>query len=181
MAISLQYLVFLLTCGLLFSMLVPSTADFLTDEFKKWMKDYKVTYSSQAEELQRFAIFKANYVFVSASNQNPKLSFTLSLNEFAAMTNEEFLAKHTGYNPLNAGQTSTSFRYGDVTAPSSIDWRYLGAVTEVKNQGQCGEYCNVLQLVLLWVHHINSIIILLQDHKQRQVFGQYICSRSLLA
>jgi Cathepsin propeptide inhibitor domain (I29) len=157
MATSLQSLVFLLTCGLLFSMLVPSTADFLTDEFNKWMKDHKVKYNSQAEELKRFAIFKANYGFISASNQNPNLGFTLSLNEFAAMTNEEFLAKLTGYNPLNNGQTSTSFRYGAVTAPSSIDWRNLDAVTDVKNQGDCGEYCNVLQLVLLWVYMLKVV------------------------
>ncbi len=31
-----------------------------------------------------------------------------------------------------------SFLHADVDAPSSIDWRALGAVTPVKNQAMCG-------------------------------------------
>ncbi|XP_078178459.1 senescence-specific cysteine protease SAG39-like [Carex rostrata] len=131
-------LVFFLICVLICSTVVPSTADFLTDEFQKWMKEHGVKYNSKAEELKRFAVFKANYLFVEASNHNPQVGFTLGLNKYADLTNDEFLAKLTGYTPLSTRQTSTSFRYGDATVPSSIDWRSLGAVTNVKDQGQCG-------------------------------------------
>lgn len=140
MASFMHSLVFFLICGLICSTVVPSTADSLTDEFQKWMKEHGVKYNSKAEELKRFAVFKANYLFVEASNHNPQVGFTLALNKYADMTNDEFLAKFTGYTPLSTGQTSTSFRYGDATVPSSIDWRSLGAVTDVKDQGQCGEY-----------------------------------------
>jgi KDEL-tailed cysteine endopeptidase len=138
MATFMQSLAFFLTCGLICSALVPSTADFLTDEFQKWMKEYGVKYDSNAEALKRFAVFRANYLFVNASNHDPQVGFTLGLNKHADLTNEEFLAKFAGYTPLTTRQTSTSFRYGNATAPSSIDWRSLGAVTGVKDQGQCG-------------------------------------------
>ncbi|KAJ4770650.1 hypothetical protein LUZ62_054907 [Rhynchospora pubera] len=133
-------LVFLLVCGVMLSALAPSSADFLTDEFKKWVTEHGVKYRSKAESLKRFGIFKANYLFINESNHNPKIDFKLGLNKFADMTNKEFLAKFTGYTALSTKPASTSFRYADTTAPSSIDWRTLGAVNAVKDQGQCGEY-----------------------------------------
>ncbi|KAJ4781393.1 Cysteine protease [Rhynchospora pubera] len=131
-------LVFLLVCGVMLSALAPSSADFLTDEFKKWVTEHGVKYRSKAESLKRFGIFKANYLFINESNHNPKIDFKLGLNKFADMTNKEFLAKFTGYTALSTKPASTSFRYADTTPPSSIDWRTLGAVNAVKDQGQCG-------------------------------------------
>ncbi|KAJ4804613.1 Cysteine protease [Rhynchospora pubera] len=138
MATSLNSLVFLLAYGLILSALALSSADFLTDEFHKWMKEHQVSYGNEGEELKRFGIFKANYLFINESNYNPKIEFKLGLNKFADLTNEEFLAKFTGYTPRSTKPTSTPFRYADVTTPSSIDWRSQGAVTDVKDQGQCG-------------------------------------------
>ncbi|KAJ4788319.1 Cysteine protease [Rhynchospora pubera] len=140
MATSLNSLVFLLAYGLILSALALSSADFLTDEFHKWMKEHQVSYGNEGEELKRFGIFKANYLFINESNYNPKIEFKLGLNKFADLTNEEFLAKFTGYTPRSTKPTSTPFRYADVTAPSSIDWRSQGAVTDVKDQGQCADY-----------------------------------------
>ncbi|KAJ3685713.1 hypothetical protein LUZ61_014877 [Rhynchospora tenuis] len=138
MAISLNTLVFLLACGLLLSEIAPSSADFMTDEFHKWMKDYGVKYGNDTEESYRFEVFKENYLFINNSNHKPKVKFTLGLNKFADLRNEEFLVKYTGYKPRTTRPASTSFRYADVTAPSSIDWRSQGAVTGVKDQKQCG-------------------------------------------
>nr|CAD1840786.1 unnamed protein product [Ananas comosus var. bracteatus] len=67
----------------------------------------------------------------------------LGLNRFADLTNDEFRATHNGFRPKSGAVASTAkrFRYENVTAvPASMDWRAEGAVTPVKDQGQCASY-----------------------------------------
>lgn len=103
---------------------------------------YGRTYKDIAEKERRFNIFKANVEYIESVNSAGNRRYRLSINEFADQTNEEFKASRNGYKMSSHPRSSeiTSFRYENVAAvPSSMDWRKKGAVTPIKDQGQCGK------------------------------------------
>jgi len=107
-------------------------------EFTQYVRDFSKTYAS-TEFLTRFNIFKTNLDLIDFMNADPQNTFTTAINQFADMTNEEFRA----YNRLSQVDNSYFRSLNEVDlsgleAPSSIDWGQQGAVTPVKNQGQCG-------------------------------------------
>ncbi|KAI3834831.1 hypothetical protein MKW92_024995 [Papaver armeniacum] len=112
----------------------------MVDRHQEWMIQYGKVYKNQAEMEKRFNIFKANVEFIESSNVGNK-PYKLSVNEFADQTIEEFKSSRNGYKKSwrRSPHESTAFRYENITAvPSTMDWRKKGAVTPVKDQGQCG-------------------------------------------
>ena len=80
---------------------------------------------------------------VKRHNNDPSQNFTKKINQFSDLTPEEFNQKHM---PIYLEDHWTSKNgcvmfvpKGDENElPDSLDWREHGAVTEVKDQGQCG-------------------------------------------
>lgn len=111
----------------------------------QWMVRHGRTYKDNAEKEKRFKIFKDNMELIESFNRGGNQPYNLRINEFADQTNEEFLASRNGYkfqfpNLMSSPSEQTSFRYENVTAiPSSMDWRENGAVTPIKDQGECGK------------------------------------------
>jgi KDEL-tailed cysteine endopeptidase len=108
-----------------------------------WMAKYGRIYKDADEKAQRFEIFKTNARFIETFNAGGR-KFWLSINQFADISNDEFRATKTnkGFIP-NKVKVPTGFRYENMSLdalPSTVDWRTKGAVTPVKDQGQCGKY-----------------------------------------
>jgi len=103
------------------------------DQFKA---KYKKTYVSDADEHERYALFKASQIRVDEFNAlNGQASF--GINEMADRFPEE---KHwKGYKkPEGFIHKAPVMSFTDLRSPPSINWRLTRAVTPVKNQGQCG-------------------------------------------
>merc|ERR1711868_156218 len=78
--------------------------------------------------------------FIHTTNAQ-NLSYRLKVNEFADLTTSEFVSQYTGYKPNNVWSglkhLGTHEYVGEPLA-DAVDWTTKGAVTPVKNQGQCG-------------------------------------------
>jgi cathepsin L len=106
--------------------------------FSKWVSQYKKQYKGTKEFSLRRKIFTQNLQLIQEHNAK-NLSFTLGLNQFADLTNQEFQSLY-----LAKKFDATKYSNKDAAAPevqalpTTVDWVKKGVVTHIKNQGQCG-------------------------------------------
>jgi cathepsin L len=109
------------------------------DAFVSWMQKYDKQYSPE-EFFYRYDTFKANYDFVEKHNAG-NYTWTVELNKFADLSSGEFKNIYLGYKPeLRRGGRHLTLKDVKVGAypTGSLDWVAKGAVTGIKDQGQCG-------------------------------------------
>ena len=113
----------------------PQTA--AHDLFRSWTEEHGKTYDSE-EYARRLATFSSNVERINAYNAEHDTHW-LGLNQFSDLSTEEFQAM-TGLRGVSDSPSlaSEGFKYADSVADGAVDWREKGAVTDVKNQGQCG-------------------------------------------
>ena len=105
--------------------------------FANFRERFQRRYSNLQEFETRFAIFKEN-VFNINQHNNMNHGFTMDVNQFADMTPIEFKQRISGLNRVKSYQCKPYIPVASLILPDSIDWRERGAVTTVKDQGQCG-------------------------------------------
>jgi cathepsin L len=70
------------------------------------------------------------------------MSYTLGVNQFADLTADEFATQYTGLKKPEQVWGDLAYlgrdTYSGKALDTSVDWTTKGAVTPVKNQGQCG-------------------------------------------
>ncbi|KAJ8768256.1 hypothetical protein K2173_021196 [Erythroxylum novogranatense] len=128
----------------LVALVSESTSRTLQDEpmyqrYEQWISRYGRVYKDNSEKEMRYNIFKKNVRHIEAFNAAANKLYKLGVNKFADLTNEEFKATRNRFKGHMCSAQSGPFRYENVSAvPSSMDWRKKGAVTPIKDQGQCG-------------------------------------------
>uniref|UniRef100_A0ACD5Y666 Uncharacterized protein n=1 Tax=Avena sativa TaxID=4498 RepID=A0ACD5Y666_AVESA len=141
----------------------PTRLRMMEGRFQRWKAEHSKTYATPAEERRRLRVYAHNIRYIEATNDDAGAGLTYELGEtaYTDLTSDEFMAMYTAPpSPLSSSSddedaaTIITTRAGPVHAssghqlqvymnesagaPASVDWRASGAVTPVKNQGQCG-------------------------------------------
>jgi hypothetical protein len=109
--------------------------------------DFKDTFQksyglgADQDEGKRFEIFKTNVDIIEDVNSK-NLSYMLGINQFADMTADEVASQYTGLKKPDKVWGDLPYlgrdTYSGNELAAAVDWSTKGAVTPVKNQGQCG-------------------------------------------
>jgi KDEL-tailed cysteine endopeptidase len=112
--------------------------------YERWRAQHTVS-RNLGDKARRFNVFKANVRLIHDFNLGDE-PYKLRLNRFGDMTADEFsrayassrIAHHRTFRGDDR-RSGGDFTHGAAASlPSSVDWRAKGAVTGVKDQGQCG-------------------------------------------
>lgn len=104
-------------------------------EFLKFVAKHGKSYGTKEEFEFRADLFKKTLAALAEENARNENTFTVGVNKFADWTPAEY-RRLLSYKPSKGAKIAEAPL--NVSIPASIDWRTLGAVNAVKDQGQCG-------------------------------------------
>jgi len=107
------------------------------NQFTRWVAQNDKAYTHE-EFFHRYNTFKANVDLIAAHNAK-NASYTLAVNKFADLNTAEFGAQMCGFKRQLSAQARFPTPFEQTVAPAAeVDWVKAGAVTPIKDQGQCG-------------------------------------------
>jgi C1A family cysteine protease len=120
---------------------VPAAAK--SDNFATWAIAHGKTYATRDETVLRRSIYAANIAKIEAHNARAdagEVTWRMGANQFTDLLAEEFKARYTGgFRARQQRSKNVNLSLLHAAAPpASVDWEAAGAVTPIKDQGQCG-------------------------------------------
>ena len=123
--------------SVLFSFIITSVlAIDQWNNFLDFMKRHQKVYETLEILQTRYQYYKENMEFAIKHN-SLQSNYTLGETRFADLSFDEF-RKYNAFSSDLQRSSCEAFSRWSASVPTSLDWRTLGAVTEVKDQGQCG-------------------------------------------
>ena len=107
------------------------------NEFKNYIATHSKSYTSQSEFETRFRVFRDNMAFIRKQNSK-KSTITLGPNKFTDLTPAEFKSMYLSPKTTFDSEPASDEFELNLELPAQVDWRTKGAVTPIKDQGQCG-------------------------------------------
>ena len=123
------------SAALLGSQAAPELLTAADYKYFEYVSTFGKSYGTKAEFEFRKAIFAEKLAFIEAWNADETNTSTVGINQFTDRTDAE-MKKMNGYKHVETAKNYTVF--DDSNLEATVDWRTKGAVTPVKNQGQCG-------------------------------------------
>ncbi|XP_066551438.1 cathepsin S [Amia ocellicauda] len=134
-------LTLLLVCGVAVSSSQPGDPS-LDSTWADWKTLHGKQYTEDSEGYRR-QIWEENLRFIEQHNlehSQGKHSYTLGMNHFGDLTQQEVTEMMTGFSPDDALEDTPVSNWigSSQRPPRELDWRNKGYVTGVKSQGSCG-------------------------------------------
>lgn len=114
----------------------------ISEQWATFKSKFNPTFVDAEEESFRLSVFKENLAEAAEMQKHEPLA-TLGMTKFSHLTKAEFRAM-TGYVSNSEAKQEGTIPFVPYTeeqlmaVESSVDWRTKGAVTPIKDQGQCG-------------------------------------------
>ncbi|XP_062554650.1 uncharacterized protein LOC134219793 isoform X2 [Armigeres subalbatus] len=110
--------------------------------FEKFKLKHSRQYQSSLEHEMRFRIFKNNLFKIEQLNKYEQGTAKYGITHFADMTSAEYRQRTGLVVPRDGSDNHVGNPMAEIDehmeVPDAFDWRQLGAVSQVKNQGNCG-------------------------------------------